>query len=496
MSRFTTLIFSLLVSFAHGNVWAAQWAEACRGHGQKGQAECKAAQAELAAKDAARSAAQGGQNVNVNSQRLAADAAAQKGDALAAKAKCEAAQKKCESQCDQEKSKAKPHASNPKDPLYTPAKQDVGGLIDQAKKSDCTTPIEAQKKLLDQAANNLGKDQNAANNTDKASNSGGGPPQIPPITPPQKEDKPKEEKQALNCEGDEGARYSDCNPKFLSKCMDRMNESGCETFAGRYCGNASGGNSVNLKTGENQHFKTNSANYVVDKSGEGLGSGFCKMVTAYRFCQSVGRSECPSCRGSSAYSSSACQADPTKCVPNMSAGSLADAKNKCPTDPLFLDPNVAKAVENGEGTSTAGTSKDGTSSPVINPGQGGGSSTAGSGGTGGGALGGAGGTGPVGAEGALNGATPESVPIGDANAVGAGGAAGGVIGLDPEEGTEEDGRDPASGSGGGILPASAIEGMPARDVSNQFGPNLFSISSQVYRTMCAAEKFSTCSNRK
>lgn len=495
MSRISTFTFAFLIFFAGADAWAAQWAEACRGHGQKGQAECKAAQAELAAKDAARSAARGGQNVNVNAQRLAADAAAQRADALAAKAKCEAAQKRCESQCDQEKSKAKPHASNPKDPLYTPAKQDVGGLIDQAKRSDCTAPIEAQKKLLDQAANNLGKDQNAANNTDKASNSGGGPPQIPPIQPPQKEDKPKEEKQALNCEGDEGARYSDCNAKFLAKCMDRMNESGCETFAGRYCGNASGGNSVNLNTGENQHFKTKSANYVVDKSGEGLGSGFCKMVTAYRFCQSVGRSECPSCRGSAAYSSSACQADPTKCVPSMSAGSLAEAKNKCPTDPLFLDPNVAKAVENGEGTNTAGKDKGGTSTPVINPDKTAGTPVAGSGSGGGGGLGG-GGTGPVAAESALNGATPESLPIGDANAVGAGGATGGAIGSDPEDEAEEEKRDPAAAGAGGILPASAVEGMPARDVSNQFGPNLFSISSQVYRNMCAAEKFSTCSNRK
>lgn len=494
MSWISTFTFLVLMVFAGGNAWAGQWAEACSGHGRKAQAECKAAEGILKAKDAARSALPGNNDIQNNAARLAANAAAQGADVAAAQGACKAAQTKCESQCEGEKGKAQPHAANKFSPLHQEAKLDISTMIDNAKKKDCTGPLKKEQDKLQQAKDNLNKDQNAANNTKDASNSGGAP-QIPPIQPPQKEEKTPEEKQALNCEGDEGARYSDCNAKYIAKCMDRMNESGCETFAGRYCGNASGGNSVNLKAGENAHFKTHSANYVVDKSGEGLGSGFCKMVTAYRFCQAVGRTECPSCRGGALYSSAACQSDPSKCVPTLSSGQLADAKNKCPTDPIFLDPTVAKAVENGEGTKPG--DKNEPSTPVINPDKTAGAPVAGNG-SGGGGLGGGGGTGPIGAEGALNGATPESLPIGDANPVSAGGAAGSGSGNYAEESSEEEeNRDPASAGGAaGILPAAAVEGLPARDVSNQFGPNLFSISSQVYRNMCAAEKFSTCANRK
>lgn len=471
----TVAAFLIFTGFA---AHAGPWAQACSGHGKEGQGKCAAAQGELKAKDAARSASRGGTNINVNAGRLAADAAAQKADVEAAKAKCKQAREECEQKCDGEKDKARPMSQlKPCTGLCPIAKNDIASLIDIKKKSDCTAPITAQEKLLEQASKNLGNDKNAADDTGKQSQ--GGPPQIPPIQPPQKEEKEKKEEEKLACEGDEGARYSDCNAKYVAKCNDRMNESGCETFANRYCGAASVGASVK--------------NYVADKSGEGLGSGFCKGYTAYKFCKSVERSECPSCRGSALHSSPECQANPLKCV---SSAQLSEAKNKCPSDPIFLDPAVLAAAngdtsgsnpyKNNEPVSTA---KGGTQTPGA--GSGGASGGVGAGG----ALPGAGqAVGLPGQGEGMNGAVPESLPGGNASAVGSGSAGNYGEGSVAEE---EENRDPAAtGLSEGVLPASAVEGMPARDVSNQYGPNLFSISTQVYRNLCAAEKLSTCVQRR
>lgn len=489
MSRVSSLsIASLIFLFlCSGVAFAGQWAQQCSAAGKEAQSKCKAAEAALKGKEAGLTSPPGANDIRNNSARLASNAGTLAGLTAATRAECAAAQKECEQKCKAEKGKAQPHASNPQDPLYGPAKQDVSSAIDQATKSDCTGPLSQEQQKLQQAENNLKNDQNAANNSKDASQ--GGAPQIPPISPPQGGgDKQEEQKQGLNCDNEEGARYSDCNSKFIAKCTDRMSESGCEAFGGRYCGSATGGSSVTMNR---------TTNLVIDKSGEGLGSGFCKMYTAYKFCQSVGHTDCPSCRGSAAYSSPACQADPSKCVPNMSSGQLSEAQNKCPTDPVFLDPTIAKAIENGTGTSGADGTKNNEPTKTQLPTAGGAGSTGSTAGGSGGGLGSAGNNPAANNETPLGGATPESLPGGNASAVGSGGAGGYGGGEESTSVGEDEKRDPASGGGGNsILPANAVEGMPARDVSNRFGPNLFSISSEIYRTRCAEERFTTCVRKK
>ncbi len=496
MGMIAKLTFSVLLVFTGANAWAG--ISQCQKDAKKAEDDCDKAFKDANAADAARSAdtqAGSGNDINQNCSKMGNDIGKQQGNVGQAQAKCSAALGKCSSSCKEADTDAKTE----------PAMGIERGKI-AARRSQCQNKISPQVAQLAQALGNLAKNAAEAAACKQASENGKGgqPPQIPP--PPPKEDKPKEEKQALNCDGEEGARYSDCNAKYLAKCMNKMNESGCELFANRYCGNATGGSSVNVNNGgglggglggmrAQSAFKTQATNLVVDKSGEGLGSGFCKMVTAYRFCQAVGRTECPSCRGQYAYSTAACQNDPTKCIPNISNEQLTDAKNKCPTDPIFLDPSVAKALENGEGVSNQTKNNEPVKTQAPTAGAGG-SGSGGSGSTGGGALGG-GGAGVIGANNeGIDGATPESLPGGSANAVGSGGA-GGYGGEESVTEEEEENRDPASaGMSDGILPASAVEGMPARDVSNQYGPNLFSISSQVYRTLCAAEKLSTCVQRR
>lgn len=465
MMRILTVTVLLIFT---GNAYAG--ISKCNADAKKAEDDCDKAFNDANAADKARSAATqagSGNDVNQNCSKMANDIGQQQGNVGQAQGKCAAALGKCDSSCQEGDTDAKTE----------PAMGIERGKI-SARKAKCKGKISPQMAQLAKALGDLAKNMGEANACKQASDSGK-PPQIPPMQPPQKEEKEKKEEEKLACEGDEGARYSDCNAKYIAKCNDRMNESGCETFANRYCGAASVGTSVK--------------NYVADKSGEGLGSGFCKGYTAYKFCKSVERSECPSCRGSALHSSPECQANPLKCV---SSAQLSEAKNKCPSDPIFLDPAVLAAAngdtsgsnpyKNNEPVSTA---KGGTQTPGA--GSGGASGGVGAGG----ALPGAGqAVGLPGQGEGMNGAVPESLPGGNASAVGSGSAGNYGEGSMAEE---EENRDPAAtGLSEGVLPASAVEGMPARDVSNQYGPNLFSISTQVYRNLCAAEKLSTCVQRR
>jgi hypothetical protein len=228
---------------------------------------------------------------------------------------------------------------------------------------------------------------------------------------------------------------------------------------------------------------------VVDKGGEGLGSDFCRMYQAYKFCQSGSREECPSCRGTASYGSGECISNAAKC---LSPADLTDAQNKCPTDPIFLDPEVKKQIAEADPKDPEKIAEEGGGgkAPPTTPPVAGAAGAAGSGG--GGGLGG-GGDGSAGGAAAEYGSAQESLPMGTAVGADSGGGGGGFgSGRFPTFGDEEDptrrpssGLSPQSSRGGGA------EGLP-QDVSVQNGPNVFSLSTMVYRSMCGRGSLSRC----
>lgn len=445
-------------------------------HKQKCDAEIK--KAEEACNKAGQEAKQAGQNSNNAGQ--AQDAAhggnsdrgsnnlcpriqKQKQDIDNAMGKCEAARAACKSKCDAEKAQDDLH------PTLQPPKAKTNPDPTQ-----CMSKTQPQMTEMGKSAAPLPGQAAEACKSGDESKSGGQPPQMPP--PPQDDKKDDKKDDPLRCEGDEGARYSDCNAAYIAKCNNNLSQSGCEAFANRYCGAAGSGAAIPSSPAK--------PGLVADKTGEGLGSGFCKMYSAYKFCKSnAASSECPSCRGSYAFSTPQCQADPLQCIP---VDALKNAQTSCPLDPLFSDPKtaaeIAKLVENNE-------KKNDPPATQI-PGQtGSGGSTTGNNGSGGLAVGGGGGNpggyseGQGGGAGSGYGAVPESA---------SGGAGGGGGGYAAASLGEEAGEAAADGAGAGQGSAETADSAAASDVGNRYGHTLFSITSAVYKGRCERGLFNPC----
>lgn len=441
----------------------------CNSGAKAAEDQCRAAEAALKASDAARSAstaASSGTDINQNCSNLGRDIGQQQGDIGKAQSQCSAALSRCSSSCT-------PNPINPAE----------NGAI-ESRKSQCINTINKELADLGTAMGNLAG--NGAQSAACQQASQGKPPQMPPMQPPQSQN---EEKKSMTCDSAEGARYSDCNSIFISKCTKDMNASYCSEFSDRYCGSATVGGQSNL-SGSKTGFATAVAGVVVDKGGEGLGSSFCNMVTAYKFCQASGRGECPTCRGLYSYSSPDCQNDPKKCIPSMTGSQLESAKNNCPLDPVFMDPVALKKLEEGikKESPTETPAKTGGATPERV----GSAGSAATGGTGRGLSE----SGPGGAgsgSGALNGTTPESLPNGIAVGMETGSSGGSASGssYSPEEDADEKANGGPLGSKKPLMPAEAVAGM-AKDVSNQFGPNIFSISTAVYRNMCSQGRLTHC----
>lgn len=454
---------------------ASSWSEAgtlasCNSGAQTAENQCRAAETALKASDAARSAstaASSGNAINQNCSNLGRDIGQQQGDIGKAQGQCQSALSRCSSSC----------TPNPMNPAENPAIE--------SRKNKCIQTISKELADLGQAMGNLAGDGAQSAACKQASDSK--PPQMPQMQPPQSN---PDDKKGMTCDSAEGVRYSDCNAAFISKCGKDMNASYCTEFADRYCGSATTGGQSNVSS---SGFAGQVAGVVVDKGGEGLGSPFCKMVTAYRFCQAANRGDCPTCRGLYSYSSSECQSNPSQCVPSMNSTQIETAKNNCPLDPIFADPAAVKKLEEGAkksepvaentGVGQATPERVGASGASMSGGNGRGLST-----TGGGAQGGV--------AGALHGATPESLPGGTAVGMETGSSGGGgSSSFTPGEDESESGEKGSTfGSKKPLMPAEAVAGM-ARDVSNQNGPNIFSISTAVYRNMCSQGRLIHCKGK-
>ncbi|MBU6408740.1 MAG: hypothetical protein KGS44_16705, partial [Alphaproteobacteria bacterium] len=441
----------------------------------------------------AQDAASGGHN-NRGSANMCPRLNNQKNNLDKAKGACEAEKAKCKATCNSEKGKDQSHC-NPPPPFGQHA-------CENPDPSACDIVDPSIAQLASAAAPLAGQAAEACKSGDQAKD--GGMPQMPQM--PQKQDDKKEEKkeekkpEGLKCESDEGARYSDCNDQFITRCTSDMTQKGCDAFGARFCGTAGGsapgagsdssvvggdssksGGSDNISIQPGSVLRpafanNNTTGLVVDKRGEGMSSPFCRRYSAYKFCQQTGRGHCPSCISLNASMSDTCMRSPELCGNENLPQQLEQAKDSCPMDPIFADPNRQKANSSKISTQYSTSS---TKDSEGKSGARGASSSGGSAGASGGAGGSSGGAGAGGGAaldsgGALAEAPGRGVNT-SAEAYGGGGAGG-----YSSQSSEESEKEASSEENAGARNPQAQAG-PTQDIAVQRGQNLFSISSDVYK---------------
>ncbi len=474
------------------SAWSGgRWSGPCKSTAEASKAACEGAAANAKAGDAGRTAGNMARYGNANEISNPGAAMNQHGTAnaqafTAAKGVCEQKQKECEQKCKTQEQQRRNALAN--QTTRTEAQQDRPPMEEGEKTCAAILPLITE---LGSGAGQAAKAAADAAKTNGASNSG--MPLPLPIPLPGKDDKkedgakgenPVAEK--LNCDNEGYSKYSDCNDHYIGKCEKGMTAAGCDGFIARYCGGTQASKPAPAPVPGNDSLKLSvqTANLVADKQGEGLGSKFCQKVTAYKYCQMAGRSECPSCKNLNS---------PWPAESNP--GQLADAQKSCPTDPMFLDPAVQAQMKKPADKAPS-TDAGQVSTSSINdrfsatPQSAGSASGSGSGGN----LGGAGGAGSVGAEpgqGVSEGYKSQS----SSDSFGGGGGGGGGdngSGSNYEGSASGPGYSPASVNGNANRAPTMVGQAGPKDVANQYGPSVFSIQSTTYKDMCARGRLLHC----
>jgi hypothetical protein len=482
--------------------FAGQFDNQCRQAGQASVAACRGAVESAKAGDAAQSGAIGagsGNAVNPNAGNLGTGISGQQGRISQAQSACQAAKQKCSAACD----KAKQQAQSTPDPQTQKPPHSDTQKIPGTKQSSCEQPIDAMLGELGQAQDNLGKDKQASEDTKNASQ-GGAPQGGKPGGGGDKKDQGQGQNQSpsgqqaggIECNSSDGARYSDCNEELIKKCSSNMSDGTCEAFSSRYCGSVSGGQKSSAVSGgilRPAFSSTNTTGMVVDKSGEGLGSSYCKTYTAYKFCQQTGRGACPSCVNLQASNSPVCITSPEQCLGQNSPDILDRARKDCPSDPLFLDPAMQKNPSTMLGSN--GSSKrdpSGTLGALNGNQSGSATATGGAGGRGSGSSGGGGSHSSA----QLDDGVAEGAGSGNPRmdtGVSEGGGGGGGTSREYQDSDVEPFKLQSADGKGGISKTPASESAIPADVAKEFGPSLFSISTSTYQTLCQKQRLN-CRN--
>ena len=228
----------------------------CRQAGKKSQSKCDDAITAQEAAGATRAAGvTPGTDINKGSQTQSSQIGQQMAGIEQALASCRGAKQSCEGECD---------AAQPVELLKETRQQ-----INNAKSSDCTTPIDGKISKLEAAKAKLASDQAASNDTDSSS---GAPMMMPP--PPEKET-PEDTVIVKNCEKENLTGQAECDAHFLPKCEANQGATGCKEFADRYC--------------------ALSSTVYPGASGAGKGSLYCQKAVAHNYCI-AGRESCLTCQ--------------------------------------------------------------------------------------------------------------------------------------------------------------------------------------------------------
>ena len=288
---------------------------------------------------------------------------------------------------------------------------------------------------------------------------------------------------SIDCSKPDALAYRDCNSFMENRCKTILDDPTCQQFSARYCGPTAGGGAppaVQPLTPPGVVFGVDPATLYGAQS-EGVGSPYCRGVSGWNFCKVGGRGSCPSCLQIQRNQSPACAQNPALCLAQNSLSEIEKAKVSCPTDPAFADPAFAA----GGGSQVPGIIAAGGLPAVVLPQ----SVSTGSGSTvsTGGISTQSARAAPSNGEAMREGSTNGYSQAGYASANGS--VSGGGVSTSLKAGV---GREFASASGAaaGFQPSN-MSG-PASDVQGQFGPSLFSTSSQVIRQRCQAGRLNNC----
>ncbi|MGZ3721614.1 MAG: hypothetical protein ACXVA9_01705 [Bdellovibrionales bacterium] len=237
-------------------------------------------------------------------------------------------------------------------------------------------------------------------------------------------------------------------------------------------------------------------------SGEGLGTPYCASTVASAWCAdpvyASARMACPACQQMQTTTSAYCAQNPAECMAQNSPQQLTQIQNQaaCQGDPLFT-PGSPYAVGGTAATGIATTGAINNGLPVVvlpaSTGGGGlGANTV----TGGAAPNPSTGIAVSSASGSkiTGGAAREGTGVTAASGAAGGSSGGGMGSLAFKTSSVHAGPSELIAAGGVIVaggPASVSRG-PASDVESQYGPSLFTTSSQVIRQHCQAGKLNNC----
>lgn len=146
----------------------------------------------------------------------------------------------------------------------------------------------------------------------------------------------------VDCTAAGAEAYSDCNEYFENKCASALDSEECQNFSARYC-SASG--TANADSGGHNAPATSDTGVIIasaadkDIQGEGVGTQFCFVSLASSFCKVAGRETCPSCLQLETNKADVCESNPVLCLAQNNPVDIESAKETCPSDPMFSNPD-------------------------------------------------------------------------------------------------------------------------------------------------------------
>mgnify|MGYP000438569304 CR=1 FL=1 len=435
-------------------VAGAQYVQQCVNASKSSNDKCDAAVLKVNAADATQATGalgkiDGASNVNMGSNAQSAQIDAQIARVREALAVCASAKSECVGKCDKAKSQAqwsqatRPQAPNVdkakrskcEEPLGTKISKLNGDLaqLEQDKAGTDKTKEESkrsdQQPQQQQGAGSGSSADSGGGSSGSSSSSGGGTSK-------------KDEK--YSCASADAHRYSDCNSDLVSRCGGSSSSSECSLFTARYC-NLGGVNSL-----------ASEAVSTAPTSGQ---------LTPYK--------------------------SQLLLVGKKSEGAqLKQASQTCPGDPTFMDPTTQAKIAAEDKTATGAQPRSVTGAKAATTG----AAAAGIGGGSGSAAGAASGVAPDGSTLATGEAASEGMPKGLNMGVDGGGGGGysgpgGGSTFDMDEGSLKPG---AFKPGGKAVAGQTLSAAAAKEVSQQYGPNVFAISTNVIKSMCSQRRLNNC----
>ncbi len=124
---------------------------------------------------------------------------------------------------------------------------------------------------------------------------------------------------APDCAAEESLTRPECFEVWRARCPSGSADAACLAFAKNFCAPSTPKN--------------------------GVATSYCSQRVADEFCKSSGRAACLSCLPEAVSARAACNGDGSACRPQYSEAQINQARQSCPTDPVFSDPVFAQSLE-------------------------------------------------------------------------------------------------------------------------------------------------------